>query len=35
MRIWDVLNEKERTMDVIKGCVEVKYDVENKTMKCL
>ena len=32
MRIWDVLDEKERTMDVIKGYVEVNDDVENETM---
>ena len=30
-----MLDEKERTMDVIKGCVEVNYDVENETMKYL
>ena len=30
MRTWDVLEEKERTMDVIKGYVE-----ENETMKYL
>ena len=35
MRTWDVLDEKERTMDVIKGYVEVKDDVENETMKYL
>ena len=29
------LDEKERTMDVIKGYVEVNKDVENKTMKYL
>ena len=29
MRTWDVLDEKERTMDVIKGYVEVNDDVEN------
>ena len=33
MRTWDVLDEKERTMDVIKGYVEVNNDVENETMK--
>ena len=32
-RTWDVLEEKERTMDVIKGYVEVNGDVENETMK--
>ena len=32
MRIWDVLEEKERTMDVIKGYVEVNDDVENETI---
>ena len=31
----DVLEEKERTMDVIKGYVEVNDDVENETMKYL
>ena len=30
MRTWDVLDEKERTMDVIKGYVEV-----NETMRYL
>ena len=35
MRTWDVLDEKERTMDVIKGYVEVNNNVENKTMKYL
>ena len=35
MRTWDVLDENERTMDVIKGSVEVNDDVENKTMKYL
>ena len=35
MRTWDVLEEKERTMDVIKGYVEVNDDVENETMKYL
>ena len=34
MRIWDVLDDKERTMDVIKGYVEVNDNVENETMKC-
>ena len=32
---WDVLEEKEITMDVIKGYVEVNDDVENETMKYL
>ena len=32
-RTWDVLDEKERTMDVIKGYVEVNNDVEYETMK--
>ena len=32
MRTWDVLEEKERTMDVINGYVEVNDDVENETM---
>ena len=35
MRTWDVLHEKERTMNVIKGYVEVNDDVENETMKYL
>ena len=34
-RTWDVLEEKERTMDVIKGSVEVNDNVENETMKYL
>ena len=33
MKTWDVLDEKERTMDVIKGYVEVSDDVEKVTMK--
>ena len=33
MRTWDVLDEKERTMDVIKGYVKVNGDVENEAMK--
>ena len=33
MRTWGVLDEKEKTMDVIKGYVEVNDDVENGTMK--
>ena len=32
---WDVLEEKERTMALIKGYVEVNNDVENETMKYL
>ena len=35
MRTWDGLDEKERTMDVIKGYVEVNDIVENKPMRCL
>ena len=35
MRIWDVLDEKERIMVIIKGVVEVNDDVENETMKYL
>ena len=35
MRTWDVLEEKERTMDVIKGYVEVNDNVENETIKYL
>ena len=34
LRTWDVLKEKERKMDVIKG-YEVNDDVENETMKYL
>ena len=30
MRTWNGLDEKERTMDVIKGYVEVNDDVENE-----
>ena len=30
-----MLDQKERTMDVIKGYVEVNDDVENETMKYL
>ena len=33
--ICDVLEEKERTMDVIKGYGEVNDDVANETMKYL
>ena len=32
---WDVLEEKERTMYVIKGYLEVNDDVENETLKYL
>ena len=35
LRTCDVLEEKERTMDVIKGYVEVNTDVENETLKYL
>ena len=35
MRTWDVLDEKEKTMDVIKGYVDVNDDVVNETMKYL
>ena len=37
MRTWDVLDEKEITMDIIKikGYVEVNDDVENETTKYL
>ena len=35
MRTWDVLEEKERTIDVINGYVEVNDDVENDIMKYL
>ena len=33
MRTWDVLDEKEGTMDVVKGYVELNDVVENGTMK--
>ena len=35
LRTCDVLEEKERTLDVIKGYVEVNNDVENETLKNL
>ena len=35
MRTWDVLDEKERKMGVIKGYVEANDDVENEAMKYL
>ena len=35
LRTCDVLEEKERTLDVIKGYVEVNNDVENETLKYL
>ena len=35
LRTCDVLEEKERTMDVIKGYVEVNNDVKNETLKYL
>ena len=35
MKTWDELDEKESTMDVIKGYVEVNDDVEKETMKYL
>ena len=35
LRTWDVLEEKERIMDVLKRYVEVNNDVENETMKYL
>ena len=35
MMTWDVLDEKERTMEVIIGYVEVNDNVENETMKYL
>ena len=35
LRTWDVLEKIERTMDVIKGYVEVNSDVDNETMICL
>ena len=31
-RTWDEMDEKEITIDVIKGYVEVNDDLENKTM---
>ena len=33
MRTWDVLDEKENTMDVIKRYMEVNEDVENETIQ--
>ena len=33
MGTWDGLDEKEITMDVIKGYVELNHDVENETMR--
>ena len=35
LRTCDVLEEKERTLEVIKGYVEVNNDVENETLKYL
>ena len=35
MRTWDVLDENERTMNIIKGYVEVNDDVKNDTMRYL
>ena len=35
LRTCDVLEAKDRTMDVIKGYVEVNNDVENETLKYL
>ena len=35
MRTWDVVEEKERIMDVMKGYVGVNDDVESETMKYL
>ena len=35
MRAWDVLDDKERTMNVMKGYGEVNDDLENETMKYL
>ena len=35
LRTWDVLEEKEITMDVLKRYVEVNNDVENEKMKYL
>ena len=35
MRTWDVLDEKERIRDIVKGYVEVIDDVENETMRYL
>ena len=35
MMTWGVLEEKERTMDLIKGYVEVNDDVKNETVKYL
>ena len=33
MRTWDVLEDEERTMNIITGYMEVNDDVENETMK--
>ena len=30
MRTWDVRDEKERTMEAIKGYVDVNYDVRGE-----
>ena len=35
IKIWDVMDEKESTTDVIKGYVEVNDHVENETIKYL
>ena len=35
MSTWDVMDEKERTMDVIKGYADVNDVVENETMRYL
>ena len=35
MMTWDVLEEKERTMHVIRGYVEVNDDVETEAIKYL
>ena len=35
MRVWDGLDEKEKTYDVIKGYVEVNEEVERDTMRYL
>ena len=35
LRTCDVLEDKERTMDVTKGYVKVNDDVENETLKYL
>ena len=35
MRVWDGLDEKEQTMEVIKDYVEVNDEAERETMRYL